>query len=345
MADAITVSQSETKLPPDDQRLISFVEAGVEALREEMRRNADIFYVGQGIGPRGGNFQQSRGLWAEFGEERVRDTPIAERAQVGLGVGAALAGSHPVVDIVFLDFVLEGICEVIQQASTIHYVSNGKFKVPLVVRAAGGGVRSSGPHHSHTFYSFFMHIPGLKVALPATPFDVKGLLKTALRDDNPVIFIEHKNLYGNKGHVPKEEYLIPFGQADIKRTGDDVTLVALSQMVHRSLQAAALLEKQGISVEVIDPRTLVPFDKETILRSVAKTGRLAIVDEAYAACGVSAEIGAIVASDALYDLEAPVLRICALPAPHAFSPSLDNYLIPSVDRIVSEVALLVRDKA
>jgi pyruvate dehydrogenase E1 component beta subunit len=284
-------------------------------------------------------------LWAEFGEERVRDTPIAERAQVGLGVGAALAGSHPVVDIVFLDFVLEGICEVIQQASTIHYVSNGKFKVPLVVRAAGGGVRSSGPHHSHTFYSFFMHIPGLKVALPATPFDVKGLLKTALRDDNPVIFIEHKNLYGNKGHVPKEEYLIPFGQADIKRPGDDVTLVALSQMVHRSLQAAALLEKQGISVEVIDPRTLVPFDKETMLRSVAKTGRLAIVDEAYAACGVSAEIGAIVASDALYDLEAPVLRICALPAPHAFSPSLDNYLIPSVDRIVSEVALLVRDKA
>jgi pyruvate/2-oxoglutarate/acetoin dehydrogenase E1 component len=345
MADAITVSQSETKLPPDDQRLISFVEAGVEALREEMRRNADIFYVGQGIGPRGGNFQQSRGLWAEFGEERVRDTPIAERGQVGLGVGAALAGSHPVVDIVFLDFVLEGICEVIQQASTIHYVSNGKFKVPLVVRAAGGGVRSSGPHHSHTFYSFFMHIPGLKVALPATPFDVKGLLKTALRDDNPVIFIEHKNLYGNKGHVPKEEYLIPFGQADIKRPGDDVTLVALSQMVHRSLQAAALLEKQGISVEVIDPRTLVPFDKETMLRSVAKTGRLAIVDEAYAACGVSAEIGAIVASDALYDLEAPVLRICALPAPHAFSPSLDNYLIPSVDRIVSEVALLVRDKA
>jgi pyruvate/2-oxoglutarate/acetoin dehydrogenase E1 component len=345
MAEAREVSQSETKLPSDDQRLISFVEAGVEALREEMRRNAGIFYIGQGIGPRGGNFQQSRGLWTEFGEERVRDTPIAERAQIGLGVGAALAGSHPVVDIVFLDFVLEGICEVIQQASTIHYVSNGKFKVPLVVRAAGGGVRSAGPHHSHTFYSFFMHIPGLKVALPATPFDVKGLLKTALRDENPVIFIEHKNLYGQKGHVPKEEYLIPFGQADIKKPGDDVTLVALSQMVHRSLQAAALLEKEGISVEVIDPRTLVPFDKETILRSVAKTGRLVIVDEAYAACGVSAEIGAIVASDALYDLEAPVLRICALPAPHAFSPSLDNYLSPSVDRIVSEVTLLVRDKA
>src|SRR5271155_4134414 len=200
MAEAKTVSQSETKLPPDDQRLISFVEAGVEALREEMRRNADIFYIGQGIGPRGGNFQQSRGLWAEFGDERVRDTPIAERGQTGLGIGAALAGSHPIVDIVFLDFVLEAISEIIQQASTIHYISNGKFKVPVVVRAAGGGVRSTGPHHSHTFWSFFMHIPGLKVALPSTPFDVKGLLKTALRDENPVIFIEHKGLYNSTGH-------------------------------------------------------------------------------------------------------------------------------------------------
>jgi pyruvate/2-oxoglutarate/acetoin dehydrogenase E1 component len=344
MAKANTVPRVKAELPKHDRRVISYSEAGVEALQEEMRRNENIFYIGQGVGPRGGNFRQSRGLWEEFGADRVRDTPIAERAQVGLGVGAALAGSHPVVDIVFLDFVLEAICEIIQQASIIHYVSNGKLKVPLVVRAAGGGVRSTGPHHSHTFYSFFMHIPGLKVALPATPFDVKGLLKTALRDENPVVFIEHKGLYGNKGHVPKEEYLIPFGQAAVIKTGDDVTLVALSQMVQRSLQAAEILEKQGISIEVIDPRTLVPFDKETILRSVAKTGRLVIVDEAYATCGVSAEIAAIIASDALYDLDAPVHRICALPTPHAFSPSLDNYLIPSVDRILSEVALMVGDK-
>lgn len=339
-----TASQAEAGQPADQQRLISYAEAGVEAVREEMRRDPSIFYIGQGIGPRGGNFQQSRGLWAEFGGERVRDTPIAERGQTGLGIGAALAGSHPIVDIVFLDFVLEAICEIIQQASTIHYISDGKFKVPLVVRAAGGGIRSTGPHHSHTFYSFFMHIPGLKVALPSTPYDVKGLMKSTLRDDNPVIFIEHKALYNIKGHVPEEEYLIPFGQAAVRRTGDQITLVAMGQMVHRAMQAAVRLEQEGISVEIIDPRTLAPFDKETILTSVAKTGRLAIVDEAYASCGVSAEIAAIVASEALYELDAPILRICTLPAPHAFSPSLDNYLVPSVDRIVSEVAALVGKK-
>lgn len=344
MAAVRTISEAETRQPAADQRLITYAEAGVEAVREEMRRDASIFYMGQGIGPRGGNFQQSRGLWAEFGGERVRDTPIAERGQTGLGIGAALAGSHPIVDIVFLDFVLEAICEIIQQASTIHYISDGKFKVPVVIRAAGGGIRSTGPHHSHTFYSFFMHIPGLKVALPATPFDVKGLLKSTLRDENPVIFIEHKALYNIKGHVPEEEYLIPFGQAVVRRPGEQVTLVALSQMVHRAMAAAARLEQEGISVEVIDPRTLVPFDKETILTSVAKTGRLVIVDEAYASCGVSAEIAAIVGSEALYELDAPILRICTLPAPHAFSPSLDNYLVPSVDRIVSEVAALVGKK-
>jgi len=212
------------------------------------------------------------------------------------------------------------------------------------VRAAGGGIRSTGPHHSHTFYSFFMHIPGLKVALPSTPYDVKGLMKTTLRDDNPVIFIEHKALYNMKGHVPEEEYSIPFGQAAVRKTGDQITLVAMSQMVHRVMQAATRLEQEGISVEIIDPRTLVPFDKETILTSVAKTGHLVIVDEAYASCGVSAEIAAIVASEALYELDAPILRICTLPAPHAFSPSLDNYLVPSVERIVREVASLVGKK-
>jgi pyruvate/2-oxoglutarate/acetoin dehydrogenase E1 component len=344
MSEVKTASPAEARKPADMERLITYADAGVEAVREEMRRDASIFYMGQGIGPRGGNFQQSRGLWAEFGGERVRDTPIAERGQTGLGIGAALAGSRPIVDIVFLDFVLEAICEIIQQASTIHYISDGKFKVPVVIRAAGGGVRSTGPHHSHTFYSFFMHIPGLKVALPATPFDVKGLMKSTLRENNPVIFIEHKGLYNIKGHVPEEEYLIPFGQAVVRHPGEHVTLVAMSQMVHRAMQAAARLEKEGISVEVIDPRTLVPLDTEAILKSVAKTGHLAIVDEAYASCGVSAEIAALVATEALYELDAPILRICTLPAPHAFSPSLDTYLIPSVDRIASEVAALVGKK-
>ena len=339
-----TAPEAEARQTAVNQRIISYAEAGVEALREEMRRDSSIFYMGQGIGPRGGNFQQSRGLWSEFGAERVRDTPIAERGQTGLGIGAALAGSHPVVDIVFLDFVLEAICEIIQQASTIHYISDGSIKVPVVVRAAGGGVRSTGPHHSHTFYSFFMHIPGLKVALPSTPFDVKGLMKTTLRDQNPVVFIEHKGLYNTTGHVPEEEYLIPFGQAVVRRPGEHVTLVALSLMVHKALEAAAKLEQMGISVEVIDPRTLAPFDKDTILESVAKTGRLVILDEAYASCGVSAEIAAIVAGEALYDLDAPIHRICCLPAPHAFSPSLDTYLIPSVDRVVSEVASLFNKK-
>lgn len=324
------------------ERVVRYVEAGTEALREEMRRDPTILYMGQGIGPRGGNFQQTHGLWDEFGEERVRDTPISELAQTGLGIGAAMAGSRPIVDIVFFDFILEASGLIVQQASTIHYISNGRFKVPLLIRAAMGGVRSSGPHHSHTFYSFFMHIPGLKVAVPSTPYDVKGLLKTALRDDNPVIFIEHKALYNTKGPVPEREYTIPFGEANVCRSGKDVTVVAVGLMVSQALQAAAILEQQGISVEVIDPRTVAPLDKDAIIRSVARTGRLAVVDEAYATCGFSAEIAASVAEEAFDELDAPVQRICALPAPHAFSPSLDAFLSPSVDRIVREVTAMLR---
>lgn len=333
------VLASEAKV---GERTITYAEAGVEALREEMRRDPTIFYIGQGIGPRGGNWQQTRGLCAEFGEERFRDTPIAELGQTGLGIGAAMAGSRPVVDIVFLDFLLDASGLLVQQASTIHYVSNGKFKVPLVVRAALGGVRSSGPHHSHSFYSIFMHIPGLKVVVPAFPHDVKGLLKTSLRDENPVLFLEHKALYNTKGPVPVEEYTIPFGKAEVRRSGKDVTLVAVSLMVLRALEAAEALEKRGISAEVIDPRTVVPLDKEAILRSVAKTGRLAIVDEAYATCGFSAEVAALVAEEALDELDCPVRRICAKPAPHAFSPSLDTYLQPSVERIVRDVTEMVK---
>jgi pyruvate/2-oxoglutarate/acetoin dehydrogenase E1 component len=338
------VSASSAVSSTADQRVITYAQAGVEGVREEMRRNPDIFYIGQGIGPRGGNFQQSRGLWQEFGQARVRDTPIAERAQTGFGVGAALAGSHPIVDIVFMDFTLEAMGEIVQQASTIHYISNGRFKVPLMVRAAGGGIRSTGPHHSHTFWSFFAHIPGLKVAVPSTPYDVKGLIKTALRDENPVIFIEHKGLYGTKGHVPEEEYLIPFGEANVIRSGEDVTVVTLGKMVQRSLDAAEELQRNGISAEVIDLRTLVPLDKETILRSIAKTGRLVVVDEAYASCGVSAEVAAIVAFEAIDQLDAPILRICTLPTPHSFSPSTDSYLVPSVERIVAEVSALMEKK-
>jgi pyruvate/2-oxoglutarate/acetoin dehydrogenase E1 component len=341
MATTSTAFPIDTKVPDENQRFITYAQAGVEGVREEMRRNPGIFYIGQGIGPRGGNFQQSRGLWEEFGEERVRDTPIAERAQTGLGIGAALAGSHPIVDIVFLDFTLEAMGEIVQQASTIHYISNGRFTVPFMLRAAGGGVRSTGPHHSHTFWSFFAHIPGLKVAVPSAPYDVKGLIKTALRDDNPVIFIEHKGLYNSKGHVPEQEYFIPFGQASVVRPGSDITLVALGMMVQRASEAAEKLVDHGISVEIIDPRTLVPLDKETILASLRKTGRLAIVDEAYATCGVAAEVAAIAVSEAFDELDAPVLRICTLPAPHTFSPTVGAHLVPSTDRIIQEIAQMI----
>jgi pyruvate/2-oxoglutarate/acetoin dehydrogenase E1 component len=320
------------------ERTISYVEAGIEALREEMRRDPSVFYVGQGIGARGGNWQQTRGLHAEFGDERLRDTPISEVGETGVGIGAALAGSRPIVDIVFLDFMLETCGMLIQQASTTHYISNGKYKVPLVMRGAMGGVRSSGPHHSHSVYSFFVHVPGLEVVVPATPYDTKGLLKTAIRTDNPVLFLEHKALYSTKGHVPREEYTIPFGKAAIRRPGTDVTLVAVSLMVLRALEAAEMLAGQGISVEVIDPRTVAPLDQQAILTSVAKTGRLAIADEGYAACGFSAEVAAIVAEEALDELDAPVRRICALPAPHAFSPSLEIQIQPSTERIVREIA-------
>jgi pyruvate/2-oxoglutarate/acetoin dehydrogenase E1 component len=253
-----------------------------------------------------------------------------------------MTGSRPVVDIVFMDFMLETSGQIIQQASTTHYISNGKFKVPLVIRAAMGGVRSAGPHHSHTLYNFYTHIPGLKVVVPAFPYDVKGLLKTTLHEDNPVLFLEHKGLFGSKGPVPEEEYTIPFGQAVVRREGTDLTVVAVSLMVLRALEAAEILAKQGISVEVIDPRTVAPLDEAAILKSVAKTGRLAIVDEAYANCGFAAEIAALAAEKALDELDAPVRRICSLPAPHAFSPTLDQHIQPSVERIVKEVTELMQ---
>jgi pyruvate/2-oxoglutarate/acetoin dehydrogenase E1 component len=267
--------------------------------------------------------------------------PIPELGQVGMGVGAAMAGARPVVDIVFLDMIMEAMGQIVEQAATIHYTSNGKFKVPLVVRAAMGAVRCAGPHHSRCFYSWFAHIPGLKVVLPASASDVKGLMKTAIRDDGPVLFIEHKFFYNKKGPVPTADYLVPFGQANICRKGKDVTILAMSLMVWHALEAAVKLEQEGISVEVIDPRTIVPFDEETLLRSVKKTGRLLIVDEAQQFCGFSAEAAAIVASKGFDDLDAPVRRLTSLATPHPFNPVLEAAMLPSVDSIVNEVRRLV----
>jgi len=322
-------------------REIRYVEAGVEALQEEMRRDPAIVYIGQGIGPRGGNYQQSKGLWEEFGELRVRDTPISELGQVGLGVGSAMAGARSVVDIVFLDMIMEAMGQIVEQAATIHYTSNGKISVPMVVRAAMGAVRSTGPHHSRCFYSWFAHIPGLKVVLPASAHDVKGLFKTALRDPGPVIFIEHKFMYNKKGPVPLGEYTIPFGQANLCRPGSDVTILAMGLMVWRAMEAAEVLEREGISAEVIDPRTIVPLDKQAILDSVKKTGRLVIVDEAQAFCGFSAEAAAIVSEEALEYLDAPVRRVCSANTPHPFNPVLESAMLPTVEKIVAAVREIV----
>jgi acetoin:2,6-dichlorophenolindophenol oxidoreductase subunit beta len=318
-------------------REITYVDAGVEALREEMLRDETLIYLGQGIGPRGGNFRQTRGLWKEFGDHRLRDTGICELGATGVGIGAAMAGSRVVVDEVFLDFILEAMTQVVQQAANVHYSSNGKIKVPVVIRGAMGSVRNAGSHHSHAFYAWFAHTPGLKVVVPSTPADAKGLMKTAIRDDGPVIFIEHKGLYNSKGMIPDGEYLIPFGQARICREGSDLTLVAVGRMVQLALEAAARLEQQGVSVEVIDPRTIVPLDRKAIVDSIRKTGRVAIVDEAPATCGFSGELFAIACEDCFDDLDGPPLRICSLAAPNPFSPVLENQMIPSLERVVSEI--------
>ncbi len=321
---------------------VQYVEASVEGIAEEMRRDPKIFYMGQGIGPRGGNFMQTKGLCAEFGEERLRDTPISELGQVGLGVGAAMAGWRPIVDLVFLDMVMEAMGQIVEQAATIHYSSAGSIKIPLMVRAAMGTVRQAGPHHSRCFYSWFAHIPGLKVVLPSTPEDVKGLMKTALRDDGPVVFIEHKLFYNRKGPVPNRDYLTPFGKARVWREGSDVTIVGISAMLWKAMDAAEKLAAEGISAEVIDPRTIIPLDRRAILDSVKKTGRLVIVDEAQAFCGFAAEVAALVSEEALEYLDAPVQRVCSLHTPYPFNPVLEDAMLPSVEKIVAAVHRTLR---
>ncbi|HEX4484836.1 MAG TPA: transketolase C-terminal domain-containing protein [Terriglobales bacterium] len=324
-------------------RIINYTDAGVEALREEMRRDESIVYIGQGIGPRGGNFRQTRGLWKEFGNERLRDTGICELGATGVAIGAAMAGSRAIVDEVFLDFALEAITQIVQQAANICYMSNGKIKAPVIIRGAMGAVRNAGAHHSHTFYNWFANTPGLKVVVPSNPYDVKGLFKTAMREPGPVVFIEHKFLYNTKGVVPEEEYLIPFGEARIARAGEHLTVVATSRMVELALKAAVELEKVGISAEVIDPRTIVPLDRKAITDSIRKTGHLAVIDESPSMCSFAAEVLAIAVEDCFKELKSSPKRICSLPVPNPFSPVLENQMIPSVSRIASEIQALVKN--
>lgn len=319
-------------------REITFREALKEALREEMRRDESVFLLGEDIGRDwGGAFGVTKGLAEEFGDERVRDTPISENAIIGAAVGAAITGMRPVAEIMFGDLTALAMDQICNQAAKIHYMFGGQAKAPLVVRTPFGGGVNIASHHSQSLEAWFMHVPGLHVAVPSTPYDAKGLLKTAIRGSNPVVFCEHKLLYPLQGSVPEEEFSVPFGVAEVKHEGDDVTVFATMFMVHKALRAAETLQREGVSVEVIDPRTLAPLDKQTLLGSVRKTGRIVIVSEDVKTAGVSAEIAAIVAEEALDYLDAPVKRVAEPDTPIPFSPPLEQFVIPDEKRIIAAV--------
>ena len=319
-------------------RQMLFREAISLATAEEMRRDDTIFVMGEDVGASGGIFKCCEGLFEEFGSERVIDTPIAEAGYIGLGVGAAMTGMRPLAELMFGDFSLLTMDQIVNQAAKIRYMSGGQCKVPLTIRLSMGAGRSSAAQHSQSLHALFAHIPGLKVALPSTPRDAKGLLKTAIRDDNPVLFFEDKMMYNDSGAVPEEDdFLIPFGEAEIKRPGDDLTIVATSSMVIAALEAAEQLAPQGLEAEVIDPRTLVPLDKETLLASLRKTGYALVVDEGVERYGASAELAAILNAEAFDYLDAPVLRVGAAAVPIPFSPPLELRTIPNVEQIVETV--------
>jgi len=321
-------------------REITFAQAIKEALTEEMRRDPTVFIVGEDVAEAGTPFKVLSGLVAEFGKKRVIDSPISEAAITGITVGAAMTGMRPIVDIMFGDFVTLTMDQMVNQAAKIHYMSGGKLKVPMVMRTTLGATRRSAAQHSQSLHAWFSHIPGLKVALPSTPYDAKGLLKSAIRDDNPVVFLEDKMMYQLKGPVPEEEYTIPFGIADIKREGKDLTLVATSSMVQVSLRAAELLETSGIDAEVIDVRTTVPLDTQTLIESVKKTTRAVVVDEGYEAYGVTSEIASVIADGAFYYLDAPVKRLGAMHVPVPFSPVLEDLTVPTVESVVATAKAL-----
>jgi acetoin:2,6-dichlorophenolindophenol oxidoreductase subunit beta len=307
------------------------------ALQEEMAADESVFCVGEGIGERGGSYKVTDGLLAEFGRGRVIDTPLSEAGFVGLGVGAAIAGQRPVVEILFIDFLLQAMDQVVNQAAKYRFMSGGEGRVPLVIRTQGGAGNSLAGQHSQSLEALYYHIPGLKVVMPSTPRDAKALLKAAIRDDDPVVFIEHKLLYMTEGEVPDEPYEIPLGQAEIKRAGTDVTLVTWSHMVLKSLEAAGELAEAGISVEVIDLRTLVPMDVACVLESVRRTGRLVVVQEAIKRGGVGSDVAAIVAEQAFDSLRAPIIRVAGMNTVIPFNLALEKATVPQVADIVAGV--------
>jgi len=319
------------------QRELTFAEAIREALAEEMRRDSRVVILGEDVAEAGTPFKVLSGLVEEFGTSRVIDTPISEAGFTGVAVGAAMTGMRPVADIMFGDFLTLTMDQMVNQAAKIHYMSGGRLKVPMVLRTTMGAARRSAAQHSQSLHVWMSHIPGLKVVLPSTPYDAKGLLKTAIRDDSPVVFIEDKMMFRTKGPVPAEDYTIPFGVADIKRAGTDVTIVATSSMVQTALEAAKLLEPMGISAEVIDPRTTSPLDRQTIVDSVKKTSRAVVVDEGHQLYGVTAEIASMIADEAFYHLDAPVKRLGAMDVPVPFSPPLEDVTVPTEKALVDLV--------
>ena len=323
-------------------RVITFGQAINEALAEEMRRDPKVFILGEDVAEAGTPFKVLSGLLKEFGKERVIDSPISEAAITGLCVGAAMTGMRPVVDIMFGDFITLTMDQMVNQAAKIHYMSGGKLKVPMVMRTTLGATRRSAAQHSQSLHAWFSHIPGLKVAMPSTPYDAKGLLKTAIRDDNPVVFFEDKLMYQLKGPVPEGEYTIPFGVADVKRGGKDITIVATSSMVQVAMSAAEILDQAGISAEVVDVRTTAPLDKQTIVESAKKTTRAIVVDEGYERYGVTAEIASVIADGAFYYLDAPVKRMGAMDVPVPFSPVLEDQTVPTPETVAEMAKTLCR---
>jgi pyruvate/2-oxoglutarate/acetoin dehydrogenase E1 component len=318
-------------------REITMAEALREALAEEMRRDPSVFVMGEEVGAAGGTFKSFDGLMTEFGPERVVDTPIAEEGYVGLGVGAAMTGMRPVIDLMFGDFAAMAMDPIVNQAAKMYYMTGGQVSVPMVIHTTMGAGRRSAAQHSQSLHAWFAHVPGLKVVLPSTPYDIKGLMKSAIRYNGPVVFMDDKMMYKLKGTVPEGEYLIPLGVADVKREGTDVTIVATSSMVQVALEAADLLAREGVSLEVVDPRTVSPLDIDTIIASVQKTHRAIVVDEAYRSFGVTAEIAALIADIAFDYLDAPVKRYGAMDVPVPFSPALEDPTIPNTEGLVALV--------
>jgi pyruvate/2-oxoglutarate/acetoin dehydrogenase E1 component len=318
-------------------RTRTFVQALTEALDLAMERDPNVYLLGEDIGEMGGDFGVTRGLWAKYGEARVRDTPLSEAAIIGTAVGSAMMGMRPVAEIMFADFLGECYDQLVNNAAKMHYMFDGQFKAPIVVRTACGGGFGGGPHHSQSVEGWFLNVPGLVIVAPATPADAKGLLLASIENDNPILFLEHKALYRIKGDVPEGYYTTPLRQARVARAGKDVTVVATMKMVHEALAAATELDKEGIDVEVIDLRTILPYDAATVLESVRKTGRAVVANEAPRTGGLASELSAVIGEACFRDLKAPVERVTGLDTPIPFSLVLEKYILPGKEQVVEGI--------